>query len=140
MKKTVIALIAMVVILAISTAALAVSLSVQTNEKKVATEKLEALQPLEVETESSITTVPTEPRPDVEDGVTGNYIYAYVALDRALEALGVERSAVRDIDVELEFRGGKAFYEVDFEMGQYEYEYHVDALNGEILKSFRTLD
>ncbi|MBR3220529.1 PepSY domain-containing protein [Candidatus Saccharibacteria bacterium] len=138
MKKMLIPLVVVLIALATSTTVLAVVLA----NKSISGQKKVVGQPLPyeqlIETESSITTFPREN--DVEGDVIGNYITAHVALNMALDALGVERSAVRDIDVDLEFRAGKAFYEVGFEMGQYEYKYYVDALSGEILKTFRELD
>ena len=68
------------------------------------------------------------------------YISSQKALDVALGAVGVERSAVRDVDVELEYKFGQVYYEVSFENGQYEYEYHIDATKGTVLKSFREVD
>ena len=75
-----------------------------------------------------------------ENVSTNNYISTQDALDAALKAFGADRNAVRDIDVELEYRGGQTFYEVSFEQGQYDYEYYVDATSGNILKSFKEID
>lgn len=75
-----------------------------------------------------------------ENASANNYISTQDALDVALKAFGASRDAVRDIDVELEYRRGQTFYEVSFEQGQYDYEYYIDATTGNILKSFKEID
>ena len=78
---------------------------------------------------------------DAVSGTDGKtYISTQSALDTALGALGVERSAVRDVDVDLEYKFGQVYYEVSFEHNQYEYEYYIDAVSGNVLKSFREVD
>ena len=71
---------------------------------------------------------------------TSNYIAVEKALDLALANAGLTREQVWDIDVELERKFGKMVFEVSFDAGQYEYEYYVDAENGEIVKSFKEID
>lgn len=51
-----------------------------------------------------------------------------------LKNAGVSASKVKDYDVELDNEKGKAVYEIDFEVGNTEYEYKVDAATGKILK------
>ena len=57
------------------------------------------------------------------------------ALKSVFENAAIKEKDVRDIDCELEKENGKIVYEIDFEYKGYEYEYDVDALNGDILKS-----
>ena len=59
-----------------------------------------------------------------------------VALDHA----GVQESAARDLEVELDDENGKELYEISFESGSYEYEYEIDAYTGKILKSEKEKD
>lgn len=51
-----------------------------------------------------------------------------------LKDAGVSASKVKDYDVELDNEKGVAVYEIDFEVGNTEYEYKVNAANGKILK------
>ncbi len=122
--------------LAASTTTLAIVLAQNSSDKTEETTEEPQMQ--QVETETTITTKPVET--DGQANAANSYISAQEALTAALKALGVERSSVRDIDVELEYKFGQVFYEVDFESGQYDYEYRVDPNNGTILKSFRELD
>lgn len=136
MKKIIILLSILMLALAASTTALAIVLAQNSSDKTEETKEEPQMQ--QVETETTITTKPVET--DGQANAANNYISAQEALTAALKALGVERSSVRDIDVELEYKFGQVFYEVDFESGQYDYEYRVDPNNGTILKSFRELD
>ena len=66
----------------------------------------------------------------------GNTISREEALTIALDQAGVSKSDVDDIDIELERRqNGNPRYEVDFETASTEYEYDIDAVTGEILRS-----
>lgn len=136
MKKIVILLSVLMLALAASTTTLAIVLAQNNGDSKTEETKQEP-QMQQVETDTSITTKPVEPG---NQATANNYITAQEALTAALKALGVDRSSVRDIDVELEYKFGQVFYEVDFESGQYDYEYHIDPNNGTVLKSFRELD
>ena len=42
--------------------------------------------------------------------------------------------------MELDKEKGKTVYEVDFEVGSYEYEYEIDAYSGEIVKHEKEYD
>ena len=61
------------------------------------------------------------------------YIGLSNAEDIAFKHAGVSRNQVRDLDSELERDDGKVYYEVDFEVGNTEYEYDIDAVTGRIL-------
>lgn len=66
----------------------------------------------------------------------GKYIGKAKAKEIALADAGVTAKDVRDLDCELDKEViGKTAYEVDFEVGFDEYEYKIDAVTGEILKS-----
>lgn len=67
------------------------------------------------------------------DASQKQYIGGEAALDAALTAAGADRAAVRDIEVDMDYEKGKMVYEVEFDLGAAEYEYHIDALTGEIL-------
>lgn len=64
---------------------------------------------------------------------------AYIGKDKAkaiaLEAAGVTEAEVYDLDVDFDYELGVLVYEVDFELGRTEYDYDIDALSGEILRS-----
>ncbi|WP_050636017.1 PepSY domain-containing protein [Candidatus Stoquefichus sp. SB1] len=51
------------------------------------------------------------------------------AKNKAFQHANVKATQVKNLEVELE----KKYYEVKFEVGQYEYEYHIDKINGQIL-------
>ena len=61
------------------------------------------------------------------------YIGAREAENIAFRHAGVNRSEVRDLDTEFERDDGKSYYEVEFEVGDTEYEYEIDAISGKIL-------
>ena len=81
---------------------------------------------------------------EVDDEVktvdTSKYIKVEEALGIALESAGLTKDQVWDIDVELEQKFGQVVFEVSFDAGQYEYEYYINAENGEVVKSFKEID
>ena len=68
----------------------------------------------------------------------------YIGADRAKEiALAhaqVVAADVWDLEAELEVEKGALVYEVSFDYGNYEYDYHIDAQSGEIVKSKKKED
>lgn len=71
----------------------------------------------------------------VKQAETGDYIGEAEAKEIALSKAGLSESQVRKIEVKLDREDGKMVYEVDFKSGRMEYEYEIDAISGEILKS-----
>ncbi len=69
-----------------------------------------------------------------------NYISKEKALDIALNNAKISQNNIRNIEVELDYKYGETVYEVTFDYQQYEYEYYINAENGNILKSFREID
>ena len=63
---------------------------------------------------------------------------AEAALNASLAHAGV--TDPYDVDVDYEYEGGKAVFEVEFKKDGYEYDYVVDALTGEILSSYNKID
>jgi uncharacterized membrane protein YkoI len=63
------------------------------------------------------------------------YISADRAKEIALSHAGVAETNVFDYDCELEHVGGRAVYEIDFESMNYEHDYDIDAVTGEIIRS-----
>lgn len=55
------------------------------------------------------------------------------ALQIALDAAGLEKGQVYDVDVEYEKERGNAYYVVDFDGPNGEYEYVISAATGKIL-------
>jgi uncharacterized membrane protein YkoI len=70
---------------------------------------------------------PTKP------GNTQTVIGIEKAKSIAFNHAGVAAADVRDLDVELDEDDGRKIYEIDFEVGDREYEYDIDAYTGKIL-------
>lgn len=62
-----------------------------------------------------------------------SYIGNDAALSAALTHAGLSSNDVRGIEVELDYEYGRMVYEVEFDSGNTEYEYDVDAVSGEII-------
>ena len=71
---------------------------------------------------------------------SSKYIGSKEAVRIALEDAGLSYSDIRDADAEFEKTPYDAWYEVDFETHGTEYEYSIDAENGEILSSYSKPD
>ncbi|WP_028043232.1 anti-sigma-I factor RsgI family protein [Candidatus Stoquefichus massiliensis] len=56
-------------------------------------------------------------------------ITAEQAKQKALDHANISKADAKKLEAELE----KKYYEVSFTVGEYEYEYHIDALNGKVL-------
>ncbi|MCI9143370.1 MAG: cell wall protein [Lachnospiraceae bacterium] len=56
------------------------------------------------------------------------------AVNAALSHAGLSASQVRKLEADYDYDDGIALYEVEFEYGNYEYEYKIDATTGEILE------
>ena len=52
----------------------------------------------------------------------------------ALTHAGVSEGSIREYECELDREDGIMVYEIDFECGNYEYEYEINAITGEIVK------
>ncbi|NLK88944.1 MAG: PepSY domain-containing protein [Clostridiaceae bacterium] len=61
------------------------------------------------------------------------YIGKNVAVKTALDHAGLSDSAIRDLDVDLDYDDGRWIYEVEFKANNFEYDYDIDALTGKIL-------
>lgn len=74
-------------------------------------------------------------------GTTGNtsgstnYIGEDAALSAALTHAGVSSADISGQKVEFDFDDGYAIYEIEFRSGRYEYEYEIDAVSGQVIKS-----
>ncbi len=62
------------------------------------------------------------------------------ALEIALDKTGAAESDIRDLDIELDVDRGERVWEIDFEYGNLEYSYDVDAQTGAITKVERQRD
>ena len=87
---------------------------------------------------SAESTAPPETTAPVADELTsdtGDLITADQAKKIALEDAGVKESEIRDLDMELDKETGTLHYDVDFEVGNKDYDYEIDAKTGKILRS-----
>ena len=62
-----------------------------------------------------------------------NKISREEAIDIALSHAGVTKDTAFDIEADLDHERNGIYWEVDFESGQYEYSYDIDATNGTII-------
>ena len=61
-------------------------------------------------------------------------------LEIALDKAGVKQSDIHDLDIELDRERGTTVWEVDFDHGNLEYSYDINAETGEITKVERERD
>ncbi len=79
--------------------------------------------------------------PSVPSGADdGNYISAEKAKEIACSHAGIAISDIWDFDIDFERDNGLAVYELDFKSDGYEYDYEINAVTGDILKSERERD
>lgn len=64
----------------------------------------------------------------------GSYIGEARAKEIAFSHAGVSADAVHEYEAELDEDDGMMIYEIEFEAGNYEYEYEIDAVSGSVLK------
>ncbi len=68
----------------------------------------------------------------------------YIGYDKAkniaLEHAGVTENSITEYDSEFDYENGKMVYEIEFKVGTMEYEYDIDAISGEIVKSHKEID
>lgn len=96
--------------------------------------------------ESMGESVVSDTQSDVESVASGDDINlmagitASDARDAALKHAELEKSQVKDVDVDLERQNGKLVYEVNFESGNTEYNYVIDAETGDVISSYNEND
>ncbi len=71
--------------------------------------------------------------------ITPNSTEAKITRDEAksiaLKHAGLTEAEIYDYDIELDFENGILVYEIDFEKDNTDYDYHINATDGTILKS-----
>ena len=67
-------------------------------------------------------------------------ITAKDAKEAALRHAGLQESQVSDVDVDLDRDNGKLIYEVDFNSGNTEYDYDINAETGEVISADKSKD
>lgn len=67
-------------------------------------------------------------------------ITAKEATEAALKHAKLQESQVSDIDVDLDRDNGKLIYEVDFNSGNTEYDYDIDAETGKVISADKSKD
>ena len=68
------------------------------------------------------------------------YIGEAKAKEIALNHAGVDSASVANYEWEMDYENGVMTYEIEFYNGGYEYDYELNAVTGEILKSHREID
>ncbi len=82
----------------------------------------------------------SNPKNQVQDVQTSGeaakdaYIGEKKANQIAFAHAGIEESSVYEVEVEIDYEYGAMVYDVEFASGEKEYEYYIDAVNGEIIK------
>ncbi|MDD2364192.1 MAG: PepSY domain-containing protein, partial [Eubacteriales bacterium] len=89
---------------------------------------------LKFETDGRGVSRPSDPQGTDKDS-SSEIISQVAALDIALKHAGVTRNQLHDLEIELDRDDGRRLYEIEFEVGNTEYEYDIDAVSGRILKS-----
>ncbi len=77
----------------------------------------------------------SDKKPVSDNSSEKDYIGKDEAKAIALNHAGVNESAIRDYEIELDKDYNSVVYEIDFESNDTEYEYEIDAYTGEVLKS-----
>ncbi len=67
-------------------------------------------------------------------------ITAKEAKEAALKHAGLDEGQVSDVDVDLDRDNGKLIYEVDFNSGNTEYDYDIDAETGAVISADKSRD
>ena len=67
-------------------------------------------------------------------------ITAKDALKSALKHAGLEETQVSNVDIDLDRDNGSLIYEVDFNVGNTEYDYDINAENGEVISADKSKD
>ncbi len=62
------------------------------------------------------------------------------AINKALAKAGLKKSEVRELNAELDREHGGTYWEVEFESGNTEYSYDIDAATGDVIKAERERD
>ena len=65
---------------------------------------------------------------------TEAYITEEAALAAALADAGLSENDISNVEIEFDYDKGRMIYEIEFISGNFEYEYEIDALTGEILE------
>ena len=79
------------------------------------------------------TSHPAEPKQDTTAPVMTGYLPRGEVIQIALRHAGLKQADICDLSCKLEEDDGVMIYQVEFEHGQYEYEYEIDAKSGKIL-------
>ena len=79
------------------------------------------------------TSKPAEPKQDTTAPVMTGYLPRGDVIQIALRHAGLKQADICDLSCKLEEDDGVMIYQVEFEHGQYEYEYEIDAKSGKIL-------
>ncbi len=69
-----------------------------------------------------------------------NYISREKVISIVSNDIGISQNDMHDLDIELDYKYGKKVYEISFDYQYHEYEYYIDASNGDIVHSFKERD
>lgn len=83
--------------------------------------------------DQTTTKKPAEPKQDTAAPMMTGYLPRGDVIQIALRHAGLKQADICDLSCKLEEENGVMIYQVEFEHGQYEYEYEIDAKSGKIL-------
>jgi len=117
--------------------------STQTKEVPVAEATTEiAVKAEEPTTEAVTTEAPATEAPaaDAVNKEAANLISEEEALKICLKDAGIDKADIINERIQKEYDDGKDIYDVEFHVGQTEYNYDIDAVTGDILESESDID
>ena len=116
-----------------TTAAAAETTAAETTAAETTAAETKAAETKAAETKAAEaeTTAPVKAAIQVPAGGT---ITDRQALEIALQHAGVQESSISRQEIKMDYEHGKQVYEVGFHVGRTEYDYDIDAANGEILE------
>lgn len=120
--------------------ALVLSLTACSSAKKVVDDAESMGSSIVSDTESAVDDAKDKMTDDKDSTNFMAGITADQALESALKHAGLTKSQVSDVDIDLDRDGDSLIYEIDFNSGNIEYDYDVNAETGEVISHNKSDD